>query len=184
MATTTDADVVAAEQHHHDRARAALAAMRARTSRVIDPGPVAAADRRVVAANAVREPWSESAGRTRDVARRGGGLVESVRRAASWKRMAAVATLVLRKSHHRSAAAGGRGAEDTGGVACPVAVAVWGSGDRTQGCASWTRRSQRGAMKTRRPTRRTRRCGVARSRSGTMVRPDGSSRRQPTVGVR
>ena len=44
MATTTDADVVAAEQHHHDRARAALAAMRARTSRVIDAGPVAATE--------------------------------------------------------------------------------------------------------------------------------------------
>ena len=60
-----------------------------------DLEPVAAADRRVLAADAVREPWSKSSGRTRDVARRGGGLVESVRRAASWKRMAALATLVL-----------------------------------------------------------------------------------------
>jgi TolB-like protein len=60
-----------------------------------DLEPVVAADRRVLAGRAVREPWSTSSGRTPDVARRGGGLVEFARRAASWKRMAAVATLVL-----------------------------------------------------------------------------------------
>jgi TolB-like protein len=60
-----------------------------------DLEPVAAADRRMLAVPAVREPWSESSGVTRDVARRGGGLAESVRRAAVLKRTAAVATLVL-----------------------------------------------------------------------------------------
>ena len=53
------------------------------------------ADRRVLAARPVRESWSKSSHRTPDVARRAGGLDESVRRAASRKWMAAVATLVL-----------------------------------------------------------------------------------------
>ena len=57
--------------------------------------PVVTADRRALAAGAVREPSSEASNRASPTARRESGALLSVRRAVSRKRIAVVATLLL-----------------------------------------------------------------------------------------